>query len=176
MTNPLLSNFPGSLDLSNLAIYAHSVGGSAAAAVTRADKRVLGGVDLDGQLTEPIRDQGLSKPFMLAGRFNHSNGGTDPTWNEFWPHLRGPRVELAINGTEHASYTDRVLLLSALNLPPPVQQALIPLLGSVAARRLETISNSVLMGFFDFVFRHNKQSLESLPRMFSEVTIPRSNL
>ena len=157
-----------------MAVYAHSVGGSAAAEVARADNRLLGGLNFDGQVTLPIRNQGLRKPFMLAGRFNHT--ATDNTWNVFWPHLRGPRVWLETNGTQHASYTDRPLLVSALNVPPDMQAALYPLIGSIPGRRLESIVNDILVGFLDFVFYKDQQKIKELPSLFSEVTIPRINL
>lgn len=166
-----------SLDLKRLAVYAHSVGGGAAAILARNDQRVRGGVDFDGQVVEPIRSQGLNKPFLLAGRYGHSApDSSDPTWNQFWPHLTGSRVELAINGTAHGSYTDRPLLLSALGLPDPVLDQVAGEIGSVRGRRLETIVNDVLMSFFDLVFYKNEQKLKGLPKTYTEVSITRSSL
>lgn len=145
--------------------------------LVRSDKRVLGGIDFDGQITEPIRSQGLNKPFLLAGRYGHSApNSSDPTWNEFWPHLTGPRMELAINGSEHGSYTDRPLLVSALGLPDAVLDQVAGLIGSVRGRRLEKIVNSVMTSFFDFVFYKNARELKGLPRVYSEVSITRGNL
>ncbi|KJK88703.1 hypothetical protein H633G_07435 [Metarhizium anisopliae BRIP 53284] len=143
LTKSLLDKFPGSLDLGKIAVYAHSVGGGAAATLARNDKRVLGGVDFDGQL--------------------------------FWPRLTGPRVELAINGTAHGSYTDRPLLVSALGLPDAVLDRLAGDIGSVRGPELERIVNGVLASFFDFVFYGKKQRLVRLPRVYSEVSITRSN-
>ncbi|POR33826.1 Platelet-activating factor acetylhydrolase, partial [Tolypocladium paradoxum] len=45
---PLLGNFPGRLALDKTVVMGHSLGGAAAAAVTRSDARVRGGADLDG--------------------------------------------------------------------------------------------------------------------------------
>ncbi|KJK78382.1 hypothetical protein H634G_06555 [Metarhizium anisopliae BRIP 53293] len=158
LTKSLLDKFPGSLDLGKIAVYAHSVGGGAAATLARNDKRVLGG------------------PFLLAGRRGHSAANsTDPTWNQFWPRLTGPRVELAINGTAHGSYTDRPLLVSALGLPDAVLDRLAGDIGSVRGPELERIVNGVLASFFDFVFYGKKQRLVRLPRVYSEVSITRSN-
>lgn len=152
------------------------MGGGAAATLTRNDKRVLGGVDFDGQLVEPIRSQGLDKPFLLAGRHGHSAANsTDPTWNQFWPRLTGPRVELAIDGTAHGSYTDRPLLVSALGLPDAVLDRLAGDIGSVRGPELERIVNGVLTSFFDFVFYGKRQRLVRLPRVYPAVSITRSN-
>ncbi|KID98348.1 PAF acetylhydrolase family protein, partial [Metarhizium majus ARSEF 297] len=176
LTRSLLDKFPGSLDLGKIAVYAHSVGGGAAATLARNDKRVLGCVDFDGQLVEPIRSQGLDKPFLLAGRPGHSAANsTDPTWNQFWPRLAGPRVELAIDGTAHGSYTDRPLLVSALGLPDAVLDRFAGDIGSVRGPELERIVNGVLASFFDFVFYGKRRRLVQLPWVYSEVLITRSN-
>ncbi|OAA36813.1 PAF acetylhydrolase family protein [Metarhizium rileyi] len=173
----LLDRYPGSLDLGRIVVYAHSVGGGAAAMLTRDDRRVLGGVDFDGQIVEPIRSQGLSKPFLLAGRYGHSApNSTDPTWNQFWPHLTGPRVELAINGTTHGSYTDRPLLISALGLPDVVLDQFAGEIGSIKGPNLQRMVDSVLMAFFDFVFYGKAKELDRLTQRYSEVSITRRNL
>ncbi|EFY91480.1 PAF acetylhydrolase family protein [Metarhizium acridum CQMa 102] len=165
------------LDLGKMAVFAHSVGGGAAATLARNDNRVLGGVDFDGQLVEAIRSQGLSRPFLLAGRYGHSAANsTDHTWNQFWPRLAGPRVELAIHGTAHASYTDRPLLVGALGLPGAVLDQFAGEIGSVKGTELEGIVDGVLASFFDFVLSSKTQRLVRLPRVYSAVLITCSNL
>ncbi|KAK2608548.1 hypothetical protein QQS21_002894 [Conoideocrella luteorostrata] len=174
LVKPLLGSFSGSLDLSRLVVYSHSLGGAAAATLTRTNKRVLGGIDIDGQLVNPIKSLRLNKPFLLAGRYNHSS--TDPTWNQFWPHLTGPRMELAINGTAHGSFTDRPLLVSALSLPESAMKSVEGLIGSIDGRRLDEIVNGVLISFFDYVFCKRDQELKRLPKRYAEVSVPRYNL
>ncbi|KAG5983130.1 hypothetical protein E4U43_006315 [Claviceps pusilla] len=169
---PLLSR---SLDLGKMVVYGHSLGGAAAANLVRADGRVRGGIDLDGQVVDPVRRLGLDRPFLLAGRYNHS--GEDGTWDDVWPHLRGPRAEMAIRGTAHASFTDRPLLVSALRLPEQALKGLESLIGSVEGRRLETIVNDVLVGFWDYSLHHKDEGIRSLTEKYArQVFIPRSNL
>ncbi|KAG6034942.1 hypothetical protein E4U40_003220 [Claviceps sp. LM458 group G5] len=164
-----------SLDLEKIIVYGHSLGGAAAASLARADKRVLGGIDLDGQIVEPVRSFGVDKPFLLAGRQNHS--AEDDTWNQFWPNLRGPRVELAINGTAHASFTDRPLLVSALHLPEQALKGLGGLIGSLPGRCVESIVNDALVGFFDYTLYRKDEGLRSLLTKYApNVRIPRINL
>jgi hypothetical protein len=165
------------MDLNHIVAYGHSLGGSAAAALAGNDNRVAGGLDFDGQIVESVQSKGLSKPFVLAGRLGHSAANSsDATWNQFWPRLRGPRMEIAVNGTTHGSYTDRPLLLSALGLPDSVLGQVEELIGSVKGPVLEKIVNGVLASFFDFVFYRDRCGLEQLPRLYSQVSITRGNL
>ncbi|KAG5912842.1 hypothetical protein E4U53_005131 [Claviceps sorghi] len=172
----LLGPLPArSLDLGRIVVYGHSLGGAAAAAVARSDGRVRAGIDLDGLVVDPVRRLGLDTPFLLAGRYNHS--GEDGTWNDVWPHLRGPRMELAIRGTAHASFTDRPLLVSALRLPGSALKGLEGVLGSVEGRRLESIVNDVLVGFMDRVLYGKDEGMGLLVKKYAgQVLIPRSNL
>ncbi|CCE29949.1 uncharacterized protein CPUR_03796 [Claviceps purpurea 20.1] len=172
LLGPYLSR---SMDLEKIIVYGHSLGGAAAASLARADKRVLGGIDLDGQIVEPVRSLGVDKPFLLAGRQNHS--AEDATWNQFWPNLRGPRVELAINGTAHASFTDRPLLVSALHLPEQALKGLEGLIGSLPGRCVESIVNDALVGFFDYTLYRKDEGLRSLLTKYApNVRFPRINL
>ena len=134
----LLGAFLKALNLERIVSYGHSLGDAAATSLVRADARVHGGVDLDGQLVEPIKTLGLRKQFVLAGRLKQRS--EDNTWNEFKPHLLGPRMELAIIGTAHASFTDLPLLLSVIHLSPKVREILKLYLGDVDAKQLEKMS------------------------------------
>ncbi|KAG6042111.1 hypothetical protein E4U41_005659 [Claviceps citrina] len=167
-----------SLDLSQLVVYGHSLGGSAAASLARTDSRVRAGINLDGQIVgaaSSFPGRGLDKPFLLAGRYSHS--AEDATWDQFWPRLRGPRLEVAINGTAHASFTDRPLLVSALDLPESALKPVEGLIGSIGGRRLESIVNDVLVGFMDYVFhRRDGRGLGSLTEKYAQVLILRSNV
>lgn len=174
LTGPLLANYPGALDLQKIVVFGHSTGGAAAASVTRTDSRVLGGVDLDGWIIEPTLSEGFKKPFLIVGRPNHISD--DTTWDTFWPRLGGSRMELAVNGTRHKSYTDGPLLMSGMDLPGPMKEALKNVLGTVEPRRLEKIINTVLMSFFDFVLYKNSKPLLELSHSFSEISVKRSNI
>ncbi|PNY28625.1 Platelet-activating factor acetylhydrolase [Tolypocladium capitatum] len=172
--DPLLANFRGSIALDKTVVIGHSLGGAAAAALARSDARVLGGVDLDGQLADPAKSLGLAKPFLLAGRPGHS--AEDATWDEFWPHLRGPRAELAVNGTTHGAFTDRPALLSVFDIPGPVREALRAVLGSIEAKRLDVVLNGVLVRFFELAMYGRDGPLRGVGWAFGEVSVTRSHL
>ena len=76
--------------------------------------RFLGGFNLDGKLTYPVRSSGLVSPFFQIGRPKHEKD--DETWGEFWKNLRGAKSELEITGAVHGSFTDIPTILSALDL------------------------------------------------------------
>ena len=109
----------------------HSLGGATAAAAMLGDLRFLGGVNLDGQLVEPVESAGLNKTFVQAGRPHHS--AEDPTWNIFWAQLRGPRSEVEVDGAVHGTFTDIPTLLAAVNpkLSPAQKVALQNLAGTI---------------------------------------------
>lgn len=171
---PLLANFPGTIDSNQLAIWGHSFGGATAAAVIHADKRVLGGLNLDGMLVDPILSTNITKPFILAGRKGHD--AEDPSWNQFWPRLQGKRMEIAIANTLHGAFKDDLMLLSALKVSAEAEEAIQQALGSIDAHQLDKDLNGILTAFFDFLFYGKKQPLQAIPHEFANVTIVRSTL
>src|SRR4051794_41784840 len=65
----------------------HSLGGSTAAALMRAEPAVRAGVDLDGSIFGPPPRPGVSGPFLVMG----GGEGLDPTLPGLLKHSRGPR-------------------------------------------------------------------------------------
>ncbi|POR37478.1 Platelet-activating factor acetylhydrolase, partial [Tolypocladium paradoxum] len=117
---------------------------------------------------------GLDKPFLLAGRPGHR--AEDATWDAFWPHLRGPRMELAVNGTAHGAFTDRPALLGVFDFPAPVRAALRPLLGSIEAPRLDAVLNGLLVRFFALAMDGRDGPLRGVEGAFGELSVVRSSL
>ncbi|RFU76993.1 paf acetylhydrolase family [Trichoderma arundinaceum] len=171
---PLLADFPGTIDYSQLAIWGHSFGGATAASVIHADKRFLGGLDLDGMLVDPILSTNIAKPFVLAGRNGHD--AEDPSWNQFWPHLKGKRIEIAIADTQHGAFKDDLMLLSTVTLPADIKKAIQEALGSIDPHQLDRDLNGILTAYFDLLFYGKKKPLQAIPREFANVTIVRSSL
>jgi hypothetical protein len=171
---PLLADFPGTINYNQLAIWGHSFGGATAAAVIHADKRVLGGLDLDGMLIDPILSTDITKPFILAGRKGHD--AEDPSWNQFWPHLKGKRMEINIANTQHGAFKDDLMLLSALNISAEIKEAVQQVLGSIDPHQLDKDLNGILTAYFDLLFYGKKQPLQAIPHDFANVTIARSTL
>ncbi|KAM0262115.1 hypothetical protein ACHAQJ_001856 [Trichoderma viride] len=171
---PLLADFPGIINYNQLAIWGHSFGGATAAAVLHADRRVVGGLDLDGMLVDPILSTDITKPFILAGRKGHN--AEDPSWSQFWPHLKSKRMEIAIANTQHGAFKDDLMLLSTLNIPTNITTAIQETLGSIDPHQLDKDLNGILTAYFDLLFDGKKQPLQAIPHDFANVTIVRSTL
>lgn len=171
---PVLADFPGTIDYHQLAIWGHSFGGVASASVINADKRVIGGLDLDGMVMDPVLSSNVAKPFILVGHEGHDD--EDPSWNQFWPRLKGKRMELSIANTQHGAFKDDLMLVSALDLPVAAKEAIAQVLGSIDPHQLDKDLNGILMAYFDLLFHGKKQSLEAIPHNFANVTILRGNI
>lgn len=170
---PLLADFPGKINYKQLAIWGHSFGGATAAAVIHSDKRVVGGLDLDGMVIDPIMSTDITKPFILAGRKGHD--AEDPSWNKFWPHLKGKSMEIAIANTQHGAFKDDLMLLSTVKVSAEIKEAIQKVLGSIDPHQLDKDLNGILMAYFDLLFDGKKQPLQAIPHNFANVTIVRSN-
>ncbi|KAK8063736.1 PAF acetylhydrolase family protein [Apiospora saccharicola] len=161
------------IDFDRIVMYGHSLGGATAANVMLSDPRVLGGADLDGRFFNPVLKTGLDRSFLLLGRAGHSS--EDPTWSAFYNNLRGARVDMAVAGTLHGSFTDFPVIVDILDLPRATADQVA---GSVSGERMDVVVKSVLIAFCDFVFGKDvspellQHGQEGLP----EITVVRADL
>ncbi|KAI5456728.1 Alpha/Beta hydrolase protein [Mariannaea sp. PMI_226] len=169
-----LKGFPGMIDFDRVIVYGHSIGGASAAAVLLTDSHIRGGVDLDGGLFNPALSQGLSSPFFLLGRPNHTS--EDATWGQFWKNLRGPKFEAQIAGTVHGSYTDMPLVISALGLPDNVKSAIAPEFGTIDGERMNEVLTYTLTSYFASIFSRSPAAFQKAVKKVSEVSILKSKL
>ncbi|KAH7309876.1 PAF acetylhydrolase [Stachybotrys elegans] len=169
-----LAKYPGRLDLTKVVVLGHSLGGAAAAALSASDPRIRGGMNLDGRLVDPILTNGLKKPFLQVGRPGHSTD--DPTWNRFWPVLRGAKAELAVQGALHASFTDLPTLMETLDLPAEAQQGLAQLLGSIGSSGMDDALSGTLKAFSDLAFHGKKQSMRQIETRVPSIQVQRISL
>ncbi|KAK5993008.1 putative 1-alkyl-2-acetylglycerophosphocholine esterase-like protein [Cladobotryum mycophilum] len=173
ITDPLLADFPGTLDLKQLAMWGHSFGGATSASLLHSDERLVGGLDLDGMLVNPILSTDITKPFVLAGQLAHDAG--DPTWGQFWPHLKGKSMQIGIDHTLHGSFKDILLLASVLDLTDETRQAIQQAVGSIDPYQLDKDLNGILNAFFKLIFNGQPAPLQNLPQNFANVSIVRRN-
>ncbi|MFJ1925300.1 alpha/beta hydrolase family protein [Streptomyces sp. NPDC088131] len=142
----------GSLDLSRTGMFGHSIGGDTAAGTMARDRRLLAGADLDGSVNGTVKYTGLDRPFLLMGNATHGRH-TDPSWEVFWSHLRGWRLELRLRDSAHHTYTDMSPLAQqlerALPLPPEAVAALTGAVGTIDADRAVAAQRACLRAFFD---------------------------
>ncbi|HEV7961422.1 MAG TPA: hypothetical protein VGP57_02685 [Actinoplanes sp.] len=64
----------------------HSMGGSATAATTLADRRVDVGVNMDGSFNPAVPESGLDRPFLMLGAEEQGSPGADDSWTGTWPN------------------------------------------------------------------------------------------
>jgi dienelactone hydrolase len=154
----------GAMDLSEVGMFGHSMGGTAAALVMDADPRIVAGLDMDGNLTNydgslmAVAQHGLDRPFLLMGK----DGATDttPGWEAFRAHTPGWSRQLTLIGSEHASFTDAEALLPQLRLSPPVQTADIGTIDPATAVRT---TEAYVSAYFDHWLRGRDGRLLDLP-------------
>lgn len=129
----------------------HSLGGATAAAAMLSDRRILGGMDLDGMLFNPVLEAGLDKPFALVGRKGHDE--EDPTWDVFYDASRGQKMQIAVEGTTHASFTDFPTLIKSLNLtlPEEAKSLLESQIGTLEFGRAGEVVAGIVAAFADLV-------------------------
>lgn len=151
---PLPVGLAGAFDLHRVGIFGHSLGGATAVAAMHDDPRIRAGVNLDGSMMGPVLDDGLARPVLLFASGHHGRDN-DPSWALLWSHLRGPRLDLRLQGAGHLSFTDFEVLVPvlapAIGIPPPV---VVQQIGTIEPRRAVTIERTYLTAFFDRWLRH----------------------
>jgi Platelet-activating factor acetylhydrolase, isoform II len=171
---------PGTLPLPPLletvGMWGHSLGGATAAQAMIEDRRIGGGVNLDGSFWGSVVDMGVEDPFLLFAREGH-NQSNDASWASFWGNSRGWREQLTLLNSTHGTFEDLLLLAEELGieqeLPPGT---LVPLLGSLEGRRALKIIWEYVTAFFGFVLTGEGEGLLSGPSgEFPEVVFSNSS-
>ena len=171
----LTDGYPGSVDLNKLTLYGHSLGGATAATAMLSDRRILGGMNLDGHQKGPVVQKGLDRPFVLTGVPGH-DAMPGSNWPELYDNLRSSKMDLAVANTTHLSFLDTRLLLTTIDIPDQSKPALDALLGTVEGHRMGDIMLGILTGFQDLVLKKKARGLREIARDFTEVTVVKSHL
>jgi EmrB/QacA subfamily drug resistance transporter len=141
--------FAGILDLDRVGMFGHSLGGAAAAAAMRVDRRIDAGLDMDGLLFGRVAVTGLERPFML---FSADPGFRQkPNLARFWGHLRGPRYAVDFAGAAHLAFSDLVFLVPQLagTREAAAQARIQPLVGTVDPAVAYAAERAHVLAFFD---------------------------
>ncbi len=144
-------------DLGRVGVYGHSLGGAAAAALMRVDRRVRAGVNMDGALFGPVVREGLDRPFLLLQNPVHGGLALDPTWRPFWPRLGEGRRCLELADSRHLAFTDLVALAAGMGFPRGE-----PLLGTLPADRAVAAVRATVRAFFDLHLRRRPDTTNLL--------------
>ncbi|MFI7639004.1 alpha/beta hydrolase family protein [Nonomuraea sp. NPDC049400] len=176
---PLPSGLSGALDLGQVGMFGHSLGGFTAGEAMYRDRRIDAGVNMDGGMAygDPtgtdyrpgkVAEHGLDRPFMLMGsapvnketgelnEHNHLPGGPDRSWRDFWSHQRGWKRDLTLLKAAHNSFTDLQTVVPQLGALIPEQDGVI---GTIDPGRSLAAQRTYLASFFDLHLRHRNNHL-----------------
>jgi pimeloyl-ACP methyl ester carboxylesterase len=160
---PLPRGLARALNLSEVGMFGHSIGGATAANAMLIDPRIKAGIDLDGTIWGPAAAKGLDRPFLLMSAQDNGRN-VDPTWASFWARLRGWRLDLRLAGAEHLSFTDAVTLYhQAAPVLHLTAAQLARLVGTIKGRRAVAIERAYIRSFFDLQLRHRDTHLLDHP-------------
>lgn len=171
---PLPRGLRGSLNLDRTGMFGHSDGGSTTAHVMHTDSRVKAGVDLDGTLWTPQAVAGSGGALLLFGEQTLAAAEAS-SWDEFWPGQRGPKLQLSLLGSEHATFTDFAPLVpqAAPILGEPASWVT-ELIGTINGLRALTVERTYIRAWFDTHLGHHGTHLLAGPSpLFPEVQFVR---
>ncbi|WP_441248112.1 alpha/beta hydrolase family protein [Kitasatospora sp. McL0602] len=165
---PLPAGLLHALDPHRIGMFGWSKGGTATALTMLADQRVRAGLSLDGPM-QPTITADLDRPFMMmTAEFTRAD---QPDVAEFWPHLRGWRLNVQADGAVHSSYGDnQVLIPQAAKILGMTDEQLKAWIGTLDPARAVRIQQAYPPAFFDLHLRHHDGHLLDGPsRAFPEV-------
>ena len=174
---------PGSshgLDVRNVAMFGHSLGGAATAAAMLNDSRIAGGIAMDGTLYGPVVQEGLDRPFMLMAHTNHTRvagngtGDADSSWFDFWANLRGFKLDIMLANSLHYTFSDLPIVLETLGIVPNATIAGNLQVTDLNGSRALQIVTTYITAFLDMVLKDKISPLLQDPvAAFPEVTFER---
>jgi predicted dienelactone hydrolase len=171
---PLPCGLRGSLNLDRTGMFGHSDGGSTAAHVMHVDSRVKAGADMDGTLWTRQAVAGSGGALLLFGEQTLAADEAS-SWDGFWATQRGPKLQLSLLGSEHATFTDFAPLVPQaapiLGEPPSWVTELI---GTINGLRAVTVERTYIRAWFDTYLGHHYSRLLAGPSpLFPEVQFVR---
>jgi dienelactone hydrolase len=161
---PLPRGLRGALDLDRIGMFGQSDGGSTTAHAMHADARIKAGVSLDGTLWTPqARGAGAGRPLLLFGE-QDLDSFEAATWAAFWKEHRGPGLQLSLEGSKHATFTDFAALVPQaapiLGKPP---SWVIEGIGTINGQRAVVVERAYIDAYFDRYLRHHDSPLLTGP-------------
>lgn len=162
-----------SLNVSNVAMFGHSFGGATAAAAMLYDRRITGGLNMDGTFYGPVVQRGLDRPFLIfdtpsGTRLNNTN------YAEVWSHLRGWKLELTVAKAEHVTFSDIPLLTKLMGWSPFTSTSTEPgaILGTLDGKRAFDVIVAYVVAYMDFVLKGvESEILKVRSPLYPEVSI-----
>jgi predicted dienelactone hydrolase len=131
------SPLAGHIDLGNVGMVGHSVGGATAVGVMASDARVKVGVNLDGKLFGAERTTALRGSFLWIQSADAQTAEYTQGRDSFFAALRGGGDVLTVNKSVHMSFTDTPAYTTALGRS---------LIGSVASGSQSVATMTAITG------------------------------
>jgi dienelactone hydrolase len=103
------------IDTHRIAMAGFSAGGFSVAPAMLADSRIDAGVSLEGAFVTSAA--GLNRPYLMIGEPEHEPGNS-ADWSRGWTELAGWKRWLTVDGAQHYSFSDLVLLAEQLGIEP----------------------------------------------------------
>jgi len=179
------SRFKGRLNLQEVGIAGHSLGGATAAQFCHDDNRCKAGIDIDGMPFGSVVQQGLHQPFLFIMSDHSREAGAEPRkvkhdiesiYNSI---PEGERWQITIIGANHFSFSDQMLTKSPMFVS--ILQRL-GMFGRLEKRRGLAVASACVHTFFDVYLKGAPSNeLGRLPALYPEVktgiaeAFPRSN-
>jgi predicted dienelactone hydrolase len=171
---PLPRGLAGALDLHRTGMFGHSDGGSTTGHVMHVDPRVKAGVDMDGTLWTPEGVAGSGGALLLFGEQTLAPAEAT-SWDQFWPVQRGPKLQLSLLGSEHATFTDFAPLVPQAAIVLNESETWIEMLiGTINGMRAVTVERTYIRAWFDtYLCHHGSRLLAGPSPLFPEVQFVR---
>jgi predicted dienelactone hydrolase len=165
----LPNGLAGAMNLGQVGMFGYSAGGPTTASTMYEDPRVLAGLSLDGPVSGPVVTAGLDRPYLLVDARASRQGIAD--LQTFWTNLRGWRLNIALAGAKHLTYSDyEVMLPPAAGLLGLTQQQVEQEIGTTVQARAVATQRACPLAFFDLHLRHRGHLLDAPSPRFPEVT------
>ncbi|WP_228002296.1 alpha/beta hydrolase family protein [Nocardia australiensis] len=162
-----------SIDLSQVGMFGHSLGGSTTIQAMHDDPRIAAGVNLDGPVLGSVAVEGTDRPLLMLASESSPWFG-QPGWEPYWTNNTGLKLPLRVAGTEHMSFCDQQAIL-----PQVAAAGLLAAdtktkaVGTIDAQRSIDLQRTYLRAYFDTVFgRHSVDIAETIQRLAQPEVIP----
>ncbi|MFE9787733.1 alpha/beta hydrolase family protein [Nocardia salmonicida] len=151
------------LDLTDVGMFGHSLGGSTTVQSLHDDPRIRAGVNLDGPILGSVATEGAVQPLLMLASGTSPWYG-NPGWEPDWSNNSGVKIPLRVAGTEHMSFSDQQTILPQLTtaglLPAATTTKAV---GVIDPQQSIDLQRTYLRTFFDSVFgRGNSGVIEAI--------------